>query len=102
VDKKLPAATEDRARQQDKGAPEIAVSAGQYESDGLRRSVLSVALDVFVNGWKAGKTTKMVYTIIDFSMPSTEKRMFILDLEAGRMLRKELVAYGGKSAAAPP
>ncbi|MBN2801421.1 MAG: murein L,D-transpeptidase catalytic domain family protein [Deltaproteobacteria bacterium] len=100
--KKKPEASEDRARKQDKGAPDIAVSAGQFEGEGLQRAVLSVALDVFVNGWKAGKTTKMIYTIIDFSMPSTEKRLFILNLEAGTLIRKELVTHGGKSGGNQP
>lgn len=78
-------------------ALQVGVSAGSFESVGLRPEVMSVALDVFRNAWKGGQTTKTTYTIIDFSMPSTEKRMFIFDVTSGDLLFNELVTHGSKS-----
>ncbi len=82
--------------------PEIKVSAGSFATVGLRPEVLQVALDVYRNAYKAGKTEKTVYTIIDFSMPSTEKRMFIMDLASGELLFNELVTHGAKSGGNTP
>lgn len=76
---------------------QIGVSAGSFESVGLRPEVMQVALGVFRNAWKGGQTTKTTYTIIDFSMPSTEKRMFIFDVTSGDLLFNELVTHGSKS-----
>ena len=36
-------------------------------------------------------------TVIDYSRPSTEPRLWVLDLEAGRVLYRELVAHGQNS-----
>jgi peptidoglycan hydrolase-like protein with peptidoglycan-binding domain len=79
------------------GGPEINVRPNQFERYGLRSAVLSNALEVFQNAWRRGDTTKTTYSIIDFSLPSTEKRLFVIDLARGQMLFNELVTHGGNS-----
>lgn len=79
------------------GDPQINVSPGQFQRYGLRTSVLENALDVFRTAWRRGDTRKLTYSIIDFSLPSTEKRLFVIDLESGKMLHNELVTHGSKS-----
>ena len=89
--------TEEGPKSSSKGGPKVNVSAGSFARAGLRPQVMQVAIDVFKNAYKAGKTEKMTYTVIDYSMPSTEKRLFVIDMARGKLLFNELVAHGSKS-----
>lgn len=86
-----------RQRRSEQGGPQINVRPNQFQRYGLRTEVLANALDVFRTAWAKGDTQKMTYSIIDFSLPSTEKRLFVIDLESGKMLFNELVTHGGNS-----
>lgn len=79
------------------GGPRLGVSANSFARAGLRPEVFSVAIDVFRNAWQAGQTQKTTYTVIDYSLPSTEKRLFVIDMERGRLLFHELVTHGSRS-----
>ncbi len=46
---------------------------------------------------RAGARRKEIITLIDFTKPSTEKRLYVLDLERRRMLFHSLVAHGRNS-----
>jgi peptidoglycan hydrolase-like protein with peptidoglycan-binding domain len=79
------------------GRANIAVNADSFVRQGLRREVFATALKVFQTAFARGDTQKMVYTVIDFSLPSDQKRMWVIDLQSGRLLFHELVSHGANS-----
>jgi hypothetical protein len=65
------------------------------QAPGLRSSVLRLALDAEQNAAQQGLVTrKNLLTVIDYSLPSTQPRLFVFDLVARRLLFRELVAHG--------
>ncbi|MCW5907457.1 MAG: murein L,D-transpeptidase catalytic domain family protein [Chitinophagales bacterium] len=56
------------------------------------------AFDMAVNGWEKlmqnGTISKSVVAICDFTQSSTQKRLYIVDLEAGKVLLNTWVAHG--------
>lgn len=67
-------------------------------AEGLSPKVLAKALDA-VSAARArgisGKTDRL--TVIDYSLPSTQPRLWVLDLGQGKVLFHELVAHGAGS-----
>ncbi|MFL6260974.1 MAG: murein L,D-transpeptidase catalytic domain family protein [Thermoanaerobaculia bacterium] len=91
------------------GVPAVAVASRQETSatavpavfsraGGLSPKVLAKALDA-VDSARArgisGKSDRL--TIIDYSLPSTQPRLWVLDLGKGKVLFHELVAHGAGS-----
>jgi len=68
-----------------------------FESAGLRPEVLELALRAFESAWKQGDTRKKLITVIDYSMPSSDKRMWVIDLDSNELLFHEYVAHGSGS-----
>lgn len=74
-----------------------------YASMGLAEAGLSrEAFDRAMTGYnklvEEGKIRKdNIISIIDFSLPSTQKRLFVLDLEEGKVLYNTLVSHGRNS-----
>jgi len=65
---------------------------------GLSPQVLSAALDAMACARERGVSGRSdVLTVIDYSRPSTEPRLWVLDLAHGRVLFHELVAHGAGS-----
>jgi hypothetical protein len=61
----------------------------------LDRAVLSHALDATERARAAGLAGgSPLLTVIDYSRPSTERRLWVFDLERRRLLFEELVAHG--------
>lgn len=61
----------------------------------LDRSVLDLALAA--HAWAGSNDAARrggVLTVIDYSLPSTQPRLWVFDLERGRLLFRELVAHG--------
>ena len=77
------------------GDPDLQADA--FEPQGLRTEVLEQALRAFETAWKNGDTRKQIITVIDYSMPSSEKRMWVIDLSSNRLLFHEYVAHGSGS-----
>ena len=74
------------------------VSALVQQAPGLRSDVLKLALDAEQTAAKQGLVTRQnLLTVIDYSMPSTQPRLFVFDLVARRLLFRELVAHGRNS-----
>lgn len=64
-------------------------------ADGLSPQVLRMALDAMASARARGISGRDdLLTVIDYSLPSTQPRLWVLDLENGKVLFHELVAHG--------
>jgi len=61
---------------------------------GLGARVFDLAIRAFRRALENGQTAARTLTIIDYSLPSTERRLWVLDLAHGKVLFRELVAHG--------
>ena len=61
---------------------------------GLRPDVLRLALRVHARAVAEHRTRRPLLTVIDFSLLSREKRLWVIDVERGLVLAHELVAHG--------
>jgi hypothetical protein len=61
---------------------------------GLRPEVLRLALRARDRAAASGLSARSVLTVIDYSLPSRERRLWVLDLGHARVLARELVAHG--------
>lgn len=63
--------------------------------EGLSPKVLAMALDAVACARSRGISGRDdLLTVIDYSLPSTEPRLWVLDLAEGEVLHRELVAHG--------
>lgn len=62
-----------------------------------RREVLEAALRAYECGRTGGDFDDPILTVIDYSLPSTEKRLWVIDLDRRQILFHELVAHGQNS-----
>jgi hypothetical protein len=69
----------------------------QMSPAGLRREVLDLALRAYECGKRRGEFEKPLLTVIDYSLPSSARRLWVLDMERRRVLLNELVAHGKNS-----
>jgi hypothetical protein len=69
------------------------------ERAGLRLNVLRLALQAHRRVWNEGSPGHPLLTVIDYSLPSRVRRLWVLDLNAGTVLAHELVAHGRRSGA---
>src|SRR5215216_6514334 len=64
---------------------------------GLRPQVLDLAMRAHARAVSEGRTSRSILTVIDYSLPSRERRLWVLDIERGEVLARELVAHGKNS-----
>lgn len=64
------------------------------QAKGLDPKVLDLALEAASRAWNRSMGPKKVLTVIDYSLPSTKKRLWVLDLAKDKLLFHELVAHG--------
>lgn len=64
------------------------------QAENLRPEVLELALEAFERASREGLVRRKVLTIVDYELPSYEKRLWVIDLERGRVLHEEWVAHG--------
>jgi len=65
---------------------------------GLSREAFTYALSGFSNLMNAGKIQKdNILSILDFSIPSNKKRLFVIDLENGELLYNTYSSHGKNS-----
>lgn len=57
------------------------------------------ALDLALDGYEKleNELKKPILTVIDFTLPSTEKRMWIIDLDSEKILLNTVVSHGRNS-----
>ncbi|OGT55931.1 MAG: hypothetical protein A3F14_04660 [Gammaproteobacteria bacterium RIFCSPHIGHO2_12_FULL_43_28] len=61
--------------------------------------VLHLSLLAYANAQKKGLVAKPLLTVIDYSRPSTEKRLWVFDLRNGKALFNTYVSHGKNSGA---
>jgi hypothetical protein len=62
-----------------------------------RRDVLDLAIRAYRCGRAEGQFDSPILTVIDYTRPSTEKRLWVIDLARRQVLFHELVAHGQNS-----
>ncbi len=68
------------------------------QAPGLTADALRLALKATENAAREGLVTRMdLLTVIDYSLPSTQPRLFVFDLAQKKLLYRELVAHGVNS-----
>lgn len=67
------------------------------QAENLDPRVLTLALNAYRNAPRFGFNPQPTLTIIDYSKPSTEKRLWVLDLEKLKVSYHTLVAHGKNS-----
>src|SRR3990167_9835085 len=64
----------------------------------IDKNVLRLSLVAYVNATKKGLANqKQLLTVIDYSKPSTEKRLWVFDLKNGKTLFNTWVSHGKNS-----
>jgi hypothetical protein len=76
------------------GAAALAANAA---AAGLRIEVLDLALRAHSRVVAEGRSSSPLLTVIDYSLPSRERRLWVLDTEKGTVLERELVAHGNRT-----
>lgn len=68
---------------------------------GLSKEAFNLALTGYQSLVESGKVQKdNILTIIDFSLPSSQKRLFVINLETGALLFNTFVSHGRNSGTA--
>jgi hypothetical protein len=80
----------------ERGGVSLALEAAATRS-GLRADVLQLALRAYARAVQQGLATRPIVTVVDYSRPSREQRLWVLDLSRDSVLARELVAHGNKS-----
>lgn len=60
----------------------------------LRADVLELAVTAYERVAAKGLVRRPVLTIIDYELPSYEKRLWVINMESGQVLHEEWVAHG--------
>ncbi len=86
----------EKATPSSKGSP-TSLRSDAFVDQGLKQDVLSLALKAFQNAWERGEVDRRVLMVVDFSLPMTSKRLWIIDLATNELLYNEWVGHGKAS-----
>lgn len=67
------------------------------EAGNLDSNVLRTSLTAYVNARQRGIDPREILTIVDYSKPSTERRLWVVDLRSNRVLFNTWVSHGRNS-----
>lgn len=67
------------------------------EASNLNPKVLKLSLVAYLNARKKGMDDKKVLTIVDYSKPSADRRLWVIDLNSDKVLFNTWVAHGKNS-----
>jgi len=70
------------------------MSPSSLESVGLRAGVFTKAMGSFERAYGEGRSTSPVVTIIDYELPSNQKRLWVIDLQEKKLLFHEFTTHG--------
>jgi len=68
-----------------------------FAADGLDAGLMEIALTAFANAWAEDETDRFELTVIDFSLPSTEPRLWTVDLALSALLHNLHASHGEAS-----
>jgi hypothetical protein len=71
-----------------------AVNATAFENIGLRAAVFTKAMISFEKAYQEGRSNSPVVTIIDYELPSKQKRLWVIDLQEKKLLFHEYTTHG--------
>jgi hypothetical protein len=74
----------------------------QTQASNLSPEVLKASLTAYRKAEKLGLNPKQILTIVDYSMPSTERRLWVIDMKNLKVLFNTWVAHGTNSGGAKP
>jgi hypothetical protein len=64
------------------------------QTNNLRPEVLELALEAYDRAVQGGVVRRPILTIIDYELPSYQQRLWVVDMENGHVLHREIVAHG--------
>jgi len=64
------------------------------QTENLRHEVLELAFAAYAEGLEDGHFTRERFTVIDYSLPSYEKRLWVVNMETQSVIFEEIVAHG--------
>lgn len=64
------------------------------QTENLRPEVLELAFDAYATGLEEGRFSLERLTIIDYSLPSYEERLWVIDMATMTVLFEEIVSHG--------
>lgn len=69
----------------------------QAQASNLDPQVLKVGLNAYLKARKLGMDTKQLLTLVDYSKPSSERRLWVIDLKNLKVLYNTWVSHGKHS-----
>lgn len=66
-------------------------------AENINPKVLELAINAYDKARKTGLDTKGILTIVDYSLPSSKKRMWVLNLNAQKLMHYSFVTHGSGS-----
>jgi hypothetical protein len=77
--------------------PDVEARILSSQTSDLNPQVAKLAVIAYNKAKQRGLVHRPVLTVIDYSKPSTEKRLWVVDMSTNRVLYRELVAHGKNS-----